>query len=40
MQQMQEALRHAEDIYINTSLYADEVDGQKVIELKCGIAQP
>lgn len=31
---MQEALRHAEDIYINTSLYADEVDGQKVIELK------
>ena len=34
IQQMQEALRHAEDIYINTSLYADEVDSQKVIELK------
>ena len=31
---LQEALLQAEDIYISTSLYAEETDNTKVIQLK------
>ena len=34
VQQLQNALYRAETIFIDTSLYAEEIHGQKVIQLK------